>query len=122
MWAFLLRQTRSSVLDVYKMDFVTTAYSKGLSNYSILFKHILRNALIPVVTVAGLQLGALLSGAVITERVFALPGLGDTIISAVKNRDYPIVQGAIIVISITYVLVNIITDIFYVMIDPRIEI
>ncbi len=121
MWAFLLRQTRSSVLDVYRMDFVTTAYAKGLSRRTVLYRHILRNALIPVVTVAGLQLGALLSGAVITERVFALPGLGDTIISAVKSRDYPVVQGAIILISITYVIVNIITDIIYTLIDPRIE-
>lgn len=121
MWAFLLRQTRSSILDVYKMDFVTTAYAKGLNNYTVLFKHILKNSLIPVVTVAGLQLGALLSGAVITERVFALPGLGDTIISAVKSRDYPIVQGAMILISFTYVMVNILTDILYTFIDPRIE-
>ncbi len=121
MWAFLLRQTRSSVLDVYRMDYITTAYAKGLSKFNILFRHILKNALIPVVTVAGLQLGALLSGAVITERVFALPGLGDTIISAVKNRDYPVVQGAIILISLTYVIVNIFTDIIYTIIDPRIE-
>lgn len=121
MWAFLLRQTRSSILDVYRMDFVTTAYAKGLSNKTVLYKHILRNSLIPVITVAGLQLGALLSGAVITERVFALPGLGDAIISAVKSRDYPVVQGAMILISITYIFVNIMTDIVYTIIDPRIE-
>jgi len=120
LWALLIRQTRSSVLEVLRLDYVTTARAKGLPAGRVLFRHVLRNALIPIVTVAGLQLGSLLSGAVITEKVFAINGLGSLLIDSVKSRDYPVVQGAVLLIAFSYILVNVVTDMAYALIDPRI--
>jgi peptide/nickel transport system permease protein len=119
--AILSRMTRASVLEVLSEDFVRTARAKGLPQRTVLFKHVLRNALVPVVTVIGLQLGALLSGAVITETVFDWPGLGTLFIDAIKTRDYPLVQGCVLFISLGYVLVNLAIDLLYAAIDPRIR-
>ena len=119
--AILSRMTRASVLEILSEDFVRTARAKGLPARTVLFKHVLRNAMIPVVTLVGLQLGALLSGAVITETVFAWPGVGTLFIDAIQSRDYPLVQGCVLFISLGYVLVNLMVDLLYAAIDPRIR-
>lgn len=119
--AILTRMTRSSVLEVLHEDFITTARSKGLRESVVIFKHALRNALIPVITIIGFQCGALLSGALITETIFAWPGLGRLTITAIQKRDYPLVQGCILVISFSYVFVNLLTDLAYAWVDPRIR-
>ncbi|MEM3786002.1 MAG: ABC transporter permease, partial [Nitrososphaeria archaeon] len=98
-----------------------TAKSKGLSERAILYKHVLKNALIPVVTIIGLQFGALLGGAVITETIFAWPGLGRLIVDSINSRDYPMVQGSIFIFALLYALVNLATDILYTLIDPRVR-
>lgn len=121
MAAILSRMTRASVLEVLSEDFVRTARAKGLPSRTVLFKHVLRNALIPVVTLVGLQFGALLSGAVITENVFSWPGLGTLFIEAIQSRDYPLVQGCVLYISFGYVLINLLVDLLYAAIDPRIR-
>ncbi|MEE9233362.1 MAG: ABC transporter permease, partial [Nitrospirales bacterium] len=102
-------------------DFLRTAQAKGLSPSRALLRHALPNALLPVLTLLGLQLGGLLSGAIITETVFAWPGVGLLIIEAIQQRDYPIVQAAVLCISVTYILVNVLTDICYAWLDPRIQ-
>ncbi len=117
----LTRMTRSSLLDELGHDYVRTARAKGLGTRATLFKHALRNALIPVVTLAGLQFGALLAGAIITEKVFAWPGIGALLISGVQARDYPVVQGCIAVIVTSYVIVNLLTDLLYAGIHPRVR-
>lgn len=119
--AKLTRMTRSSVLEILHEDYITTARSKGLREQIVIFKHALRNALIPVITVIGIQCGALLSGALITETVFAWPGVGRLTISAIQKRDYPLVQGCILFISFSYVFVNLLTDLAYAWVDPRIR-
>jgi peptide/nickel transport system permease protein len=119
--AILTRMTRSSVLEILHEDYITTGRAKGLRESVVIFKHALRNALIPVITIIGFQFGALLSGALITETVFAWPGLGRLTISAIQKRDYPLVQGCILVISFSYVLVNLLTDLIYAWVDPRIR-
>lgn len=119
--AKLTRMTRASMLEVLSADFVRTARSKGLRERVVLFKHALRNALIPVVTVVGLQVGALLSGAIIVEKIFARPGIGSLLLDAIEQRNYMLVQGCVLLISITYVLVNLITDLAYMGVDPRIS-
>ncbi len=119
--AILTRMTRSSVLEILHEDYITTARSKGLREAIVIFKHALRNALIPVITIVGLQCGALLSGALITETIFAWPGLGRLTITAIQKRDYPLVQGCVLVIAFSYVLVNLLTDLAYVWVDPRIR-
>jgi len=119
--AKLTRMTRSSVLEILHEDYITTARSKGLRELIVVFKHALRNALIPVITVIGIQCGALLSGALITETIFAWPGLGRLTITAIRKRDYPLVQGCVLVISLSYVLVNLLTDLAYAWVDPRIR-
>jgi len=119
--AILTRMTRSSVLEILHEDYITTARSKGLREGIVIFKHALRNALIPVITIIGFQVGALLSGALITETVFAWPGLGRLTIKAIQTRDYPLVQGCVLVISLSYVCVNLITDLTYAWVDPRIR-
>jgi peptide/nickel transport system permease protein len=121
MAAILSRMTRASVLEVLGEDFVRTARAKGLPERTVLFKHVLRNALIPVVTLVGLQFGALLSGAVITENVFSWPGLGSLFIDAIQCRDFPVVQGCVLYISLGYVLINLLVDLLYAAIDPRIR-
>ncbi len=119
--AILTRMTRSSMLEILHDEYITTARSKGLHESIVIFKHALRNALIPVITIIGFQVGALLSGALITETVFAWPGLGRLTIKAIQTRDYPLVQGCVLVISFSYVLVNLLTDVAYALVDPRIR-
>lgn len=121
MAAILSRLTRSSMIDALGEDYMTTARAKGLSEGAALFRHALANALLPVVTVAGLQFGALLAGAIITETIFAWPGLGRLTIQAINARDYPLVQGCVLAISLSYVFVNLAVDLLYAVIDPRVR-
>ena len=121
MAALLSRMTRMSMLEVLGEDYIRTARSKGLRARTVILVHALRNALIPVITVIGLQIGVLLSGAIITESIFDWPGLGTLLLEAIKSRDYPVVQGCILVIATGYVGVNLITDLAYGWIDPRIR-
>jgi peptide/nickel transport system permease protein len=119
--AMLARMTRSSMVEVLGEDYVRTARAKGLSEGRVLVLHALRNALLPVITVIGLQFGSLLSGAIIIENVFSRPGLGSTLIDAIKERNYPVVQGAVLVIAVIYVVVNLLVDLAYGLADPRIR-
>jgi peptide/nickel transport system permease protein len=119
--ALLARIIRASTLDVLHDDYIRTARAKGLLERSVLFRHALRNSLLPVVSLAGLQLGYILGGAVIVETVFARPGLGRTIIMAIKSRDFPVVQGTVLILGISILLANLITDLSYAFIDPRIR-
>ena len=119
--AIVARMTRSSMLEVLNQDFVRTARSKGLVDRSVVLKHALRNALVPVVTVVGLQFGQLLAGAVITETVFTWPGIGRLLVDSIRARDYPVVQGAVLMIAVAFVLVNLVVDLIYGFIDPRIR-
>jgi len=119
--AILVRMTRASMLDVLGEDYLRTARAKGVGERAVIARHALRNALLPVVTIVGLQFGALLSGAVITENVFAWPGVGTLLIQAITARDYPLVQGCVLVISLCYVVVNFLTDALYAVIDPRVR-
>lgn len=119
--AMLSRMTRSSLVEVLGEDYIRTAAAKGLSRRVILFKHGLRNALLPVITVAGLQFGAMLGGAIITEKIFARPGLGTLLLEGIQERNYPIVQGVVFVIAACYVLVNVVVDVSYGLADPRIR-
>ncbi len=117
--AVLMRHTRSSMLQVLGADYVRTARAKGLSERVVVLKHALRNALTPVITLAALELGALLSGAVLTEQVFTIPGFGKLIIDAVFNRDYAVVQGVVLVTATAYILLNLMADIAYFVFNPR---
>jgi ABC-type dipeptide/oligopeptide/nickel transport system permease component len=117
----IARYTRSSMLEVINEDYVRTARAKGLGEYAVIARHGLRNALIPVVTILGLSFGYILSGTVIVETVFGWPGIGRYLISGINGRDFPVVQGTVIVIATGFVLVNLITDILLVYIDPRIR-
>jgi len=119
--AKLTRMTRSSMLEVLNLDYVRTAKAKGLPRWRVVMKHAFRNALIPIVTVLGLQFGALLTGAIIVEKVFARPGLGTLLLDGIEARNYMIVQGTVIFIAISYVVVNLITDLLYGAVDPRIR-
>jgi peptide/nickel transport system permease protein len=119
--AILSRMVRSSLLEVLQEDYMRTARAKGLSPSRVVWVHGLRNALLPVITLLGLQLGALLGGAVITETVFSWPGIGSLTIEAIQRRDYPLVQACVLLISLAYVLVNLCTDLVYAWIDPRIR-
>jgi len=119
--AMLSRMTRSSLVDVLREDYMTTARAKGLPDAVVLLKHGLRNALLPVITVAGLQFAAMLSGAIITEKVFARPGLGTLLIEGISERNYPVVQGTVLFIAIFYVTVNLLVDLAYGLADPRIR-
>jgi peptide/nickel transport system permease protein len=121
MAAILARMIRSSILEVLGEDFMRTARAKGLSQTRAVMRHALPNSLLPVLTLLGLQLGGLLGGAVITETVFAWPGLGLLMIEAIQQRDYPVVQAAVLCISMTYILVNLLTDLLYAWLDPRIQ-
>ena len=118
----LARLVRSSMLDVLREDYVRTAFAKGLPEQLVIVRHALRNALIPALTVIGISLGALLGGAVVTETVFTIPGMGRLVVQSIARRDYPVIQGAIIAIAMTYVLVNLVVDVLYVYIDPRVRI
>ena len=119
--SILARITRSSVVETFQAEYIRTARSKGISELRILFRHALRNALIPIVTVIGLQVGVLLSGAIITEAIFDWPGLGNLLISAINSRNYPLVQGCVLFIAGSYVMVNLVIDLLYAYIDPRIR-
>ena len=119
--AVLTRMIRTSMLDVLKEHYILTARAKGLNKFVILFKHTFKNALIPVITIIGLQFGSLLSGSIIVESVFAWPGIGKLLITAISTRDYPLVQSCVLFISVLFVFVNLITDICYSFVDPRIK-
>lgn len=119
--AILTRMVRTSMLEELGLDYVRTARAKGLPERTVVYKHALRNALIPVLTLIGLQFGALLAGAIVTETIFSWPGIGRLTVSAISNRDYPLLQGCILAIGLTYVLVNLATDILYVVVNPRIR-
>lgn len=116
------RMTRNAMLDVLREDYIRTARAKGLSEMYVTWVHALRNASLPLVTIVGLQFGVLLTGAVITERVFDWPGLGSLLIGALDTRDYPVLQGCVLFFSFSYLLVNLLTDIVYAFVDPRIKI
>ncbi len=122
MAAILSRMIRSALLEVITEEFIRTARAKGLTEWRVIVHHGLRNALLPVITLLGLQLGALLGGAVITETVFSWPGIGLLVVEAIQRRDYPVVQATVLFISLSYVLVNLLTDLLYAWIDPRVRI
>jgi len=119
--AMIARVSRSSMLEVLRQDFIRTERAKGLSERMVIYKHAVRNAMVPVVTVIGLNVGLLLAGAILTETVFSWPGIGRLVVNAVYERDYPLVVGCILVFAIAFVIVNLITDILYTRIDPRIQ-
>lgn len=120
--AILTRMVRSSVIEELGEDYVRTARAKGLSENWVVYKHVLKNGLIPVVTVIGLQFGVLLAGAIITETIFSWPGLGRLTVDAINARDYPLVQGCILMIAVTYIVANLLTDLAYRLLDPRIKV
>jgi peptide/nickel transport system permease protein len=119
--ALILRFTRASMLDVLGDDYVRTARSKGMGEFRVVMKHAFKNALIPILTVMGLTAALLVSGAVVTETVFGLPGVGSLVVSAVLRRDYPVIQGALLVIAALYVLINFLIDMLYLAVDPRVR-
>ncbi|MFC8688400.1 ABC transporter permease [Brevibacillus porteri] len=119
--AIIARITRSSMLEVMRADYVRTARAKGLTQFWVVYKHALKNAMIPVLTVIGLQTGLLLGGAVLTETIFGWPGVGRYIVTAIGNRDYPVIQSGILVIATIFVLINLLVDLLYAYIDPRIK-
>jgi peptide/nickel transport system permease protein len=118
--AYITRITRALLLEVISQDYVRTARAKGVPGRSVVLKHALRNVMIPLVTVVGLRLGVLLTGSVVTESIFAWPGLGRLMVTAVNNRDYPIIQGVLLTFATTFVVVNLLVDLCYAMLDPRI--
>ena len=120
--AVLMRQTRNAMIEVLSADYIRTARSKGLAGRAVVLRHALRNGLIPVVTILGLQMGALMSGAVVTEQIFVIPGFGRLIVEAVFTRDYPIVQGVVLITASSYVLINLAVDMSYSLLNPRIRI
>ena len=120
--AVLMRQTRNSMIEVMSANYIRTAYSKGLAEWVVVFRHGLRNGLIPIVTILGLQMGALMGGAVVTEQIFVVPGFGRLIVEAVFTRDYPLVQGVVLITASTYVLINLLVDVSYSLLNPRIRI
>lgn len=117
----IARQTRSAMLDVLRQDYVRTARAKGVPNRRVAVVHALRNALIPVVTVVGLEFGRMLGGAILTETVFSLPGLGSFLLTAIAKRDYPVVQGIVLWLAVVFVLINMLVDVAYAALDPRIR-
>jgi ABC-type dipeptide/oligopeptide/nickel transport system permease component len=119
--AIIARMTRSSLLEVIRQDYMRTAQAKGLNERVLLLRHALKNALIPIITVIGLRFGYLLGGAVVTETVFTRPGLGRLLVDGIKARDFPIVQGTIMVLAVSFVVVNLIVDLGYAYLDPRIR-
>ncbi len=119
--SLIIRFTRSSLLDVMGNDYIRTAHAKGLSLRRVVFRHAFRNALVPILTVVGLTFAALMGGAVVTETVFSLPGIGQLIVSSVLRRDYPVIQGVILMVAIVYVLINLAVDLMYFVVDPRVR-
>jgi ABC-type dipeptide/oligopeptide/nickel transport system permease component len=120
--AILTRMVRTAMLEELGQDYIRTARAKGLSERAVVWRHALPNALVPIVTVVGLQFGALLAGAIITEKIFSWPGLGRLVVDAISNRDYALVQGCLLAIGLTYVLVNLLTDIVYRWVNPRMRV
>lgn len=119
--AIIARMTRSALLEVLGQDYIRTAQAKGLRGRTVILRHALRNALLPVVTIVGLQLGMLLSGTILAETVFAWPGIGTWLLEGIQGRDYPVVQGGVIFVALVFVLVNTLVDLLYVFLDPRIQ-
>nr|WP_315426807.1 ABC transporter permease [uncultured Albidiferax sp.] len=119
--ALIIRFTRASMLDVLEEDYVRTARAKGLTEKVVILKHALRNALVPIVTVLGLTTALMIGGAVVTETVFGLPGVGNLVVNAVLRRDYPVIQGALLVIAVIYVVINFLVDLLYMLVDPRVK-
>jgi ABC-type dipeptide/oligopeptide/nickel transport system permease component len=119
--AIIARITRSSMLEVLKQDYIKTARAIGTPEHKVIFKYALRNALLPVITVIGLQFGMLLAGAILTETIFAWPGIGKWLYHAIESRDFPAIQGGIIVISTCFVLINLFVDLLYSVINPKIR-
>ncbi|MDR7421855.1 MAG: ABC transporter permease, partial [Armatimonadota bacterium] len=119
--AIIARMTRSSMLEVLRSDYIRTARAKGAPERTVVNRHALRNALIPVITVVGLQMGTLLSGAVLTESVFAWPGIGRLMVEGILTRDYPVVQAAVLLVALAFVFVNLLVDLLYALVDPRIH-
>ena len=119
--AVLMRQTRNSMIEILSADYIRTARAKGLAGRAVVFHHAIRNGLIPVVTILGLQMGALMGGAVVTEQIFVVPGFGRLIVEAVFTRDYPLVQGLVLITASSYVLINLLVDVSYTVLDPRIR-
>jgi peptide/nickel transport system permease protein len=117
--AILMRMVRTAMLEELGQDYIRTARAKGLSEHAVVWRHALPNALVPIVTVVGLQFGALLAGAIVTEKIFSWPGLGRLVVDAISNRDYALVQGCLLSIGLTYVLVNLLTDVVYRWVNPR---
>jgi peptide/nickel transport system permease protein len=119
--AIIARMTRSSMLDVLQEDYIRTASAKGLIERVVLFKHALKNAFLPVITIIGIQTGTLLAGAVLTETIFSWPGIGKWVYDSILARDYPIVQGATLLIAIVFMVANLLVDLSYASLDPRIQ-
>jgi ABC-type dipeptide/oligopeptide/nickel transport system permease component len=120
--AILTRMVRTSVIEELSADYVRTARAKGVSESGVLFRHALRNALIPILTILGLQFGALLAGTIVTETIFSWPGIGRLTVQAITARDYPLLQGCILLIAVSYVVVNLLTDMVYALVDPRVRV
>jgi len=120
--AILTRMVRGAMLEELSSDYVRTARAKGLSTRAVLFRHAFRNALIPIITILGLQFGTLLAGTIVTENIFSWPGIGRLTVQAISSRDYPLLQGCILVIAVSYVVVNLLTDLLYSFIDPRVRV
>lgn len=119
--ALIIRFTRASMLDVLNDDYVRTARSKGMGEWRVILRHALKNAMIPILTIIGLTAALLISGAVVTETVFSLPGVGNLVVNAVLRRDYPVIQGALLVVAGLYVLINFLIDMLYILVDPRVR-
>ena len=119
--ALMMRLTRSSMLEVLRQDYIRTARAKGLAERSVILKHAMRNALTPVITLGALELGTLLSGAVLTEQIFSIPGFGKLIVDAVFNRDYAVVQGVVLVTALCFIVVNLFADVLYILLNPRLR-
>jgi ABC-type dipeptide/oligopeptide/nickel transport system permease component len=119
--AILTRMVRGSMIEELSSDYVRTARAKGITETSVLFRHAFPNALIPVITIVGLQFGSLLAGTIVTETIFSWPGIGRLAVQAISARDYPLLQGCILIIAVSYVAVNLLTDLVYAMVDPRVR-
>jgi ABC-type dipeptide/oligopeptide/nickel transport system permease component len=121
MAAILVRMLRASLIAAIRQDYVQTARAKGLPEAQVWLKHVLRNGMLPVITIASLQCGSLLAGSLITETIFSWPGIGRLTVQAIQTRDYPLAQGCVLIIATSYILINFITDLLYTLIDPRIS-
>jgi len=119
--AIITRMTRSSMLEVIRSDYIRTARAKGQKESVIIFRHALKNALIPIITISGIQFGHLLGGSILTESIFSVPGVGRLAVEAIKTRDYPIVQGAVLYMALAYVIINLLVDLLYAWVDPRLR-